>query len=61
MKNKPIILTLCSKCASNFRAIYGGCIKRENLNQLNKDTCDYCQNQRGWDYVLEEKKKDERK
>lgn len=47
-----IELCLCGKCASEFFNTPGHYIKRVDKNQVVKDTCTYCNQRMGFDYLV---------
>lgn len=58
--DEPMELCLCGKCASAFYHLPDHIIRRVDPDQYYKDTCDYCGIRSGFDYLIYEKKKEER-
>lgn len=50
-----LIMSLCSVCADNFRNT-GACIlRRVDPGQMQKEKCTYCDQRRGFDYIVVKK------
>ncbi|MDD4509327.1 MAG: type II toxin-antitoxin system PemK/MazF family toxin [Oscillospiraceae bacterium] len=47
-----LIMCLCHTCADNFRSAGGYALHRVNRDQNEKDTCDFCNVRRGFDYEI---------
>lgn len=52
---RPIVTSLCNRCASVYYDNRNLCIRRANMNQYVYDTCDRCGCRRGYDFVVFEK------
>lgn len=53
-----VIMSLCSVCASNFRNTDAYNLCRLDPGQIKKDVCTYCNQRRGFDYVIVKKGSD---
>lgn len=53
-QSDAMLITLCAGCAQQFFDA-GEKFYRADKNQLIKDTCCYCGQHRGWDYIRGEK------
>ena len=54
---KKLILCLCSTCADNFCGTGAYSLRRIEPQQIEKDTCTYCNQRKGYDYELIPKKR----
>jgi len=52
---QKLTLCLCSTCANNFYGTDAFVLKRVNPNATEKESCTYCGQRRGYDYILERK------
>ena len=50
-----LILCLCGTCANNFYGTGAFVLKRVDLDAVEKDTCTYCGQRRGYDYTVVKK------
>lgn len=51
-RSKPILITLCCSCASQFYYTNRYRMRRADRNQINKEECTYCGCRTGYDYLL---------
>lgn len=49
---KKLILCLCSACADNFYGTGAYSLRRIDPQQVEKDTCTYCNQRKGYDYEI---------
>ncbi len=49
---KKLILCLCRTCADNFYGTGAYSLRRVDPQQIEKDTCTYCNQRKGYDYEL---------
>jgi len=56
-RNNEMILSLCPTCAGFFYDSPDYYIKRTDMNQYAKETCDYCQSRRGFTFSIVNKQK----
>lgn len=54
---KKLILCICSTCADNFCGTGAYSLRRIEPQQIEKDTCTYCNQRKGYDYELIPKKR----
>lgn len=54
---QKMTLCLCSTCANNFYGTGDFVIKRINPNALEKDSCTYCGQRQGYDYIVEKRER----
>ena len=47
-----LVMSLCSVCAENFRNAGAYFLRRVDPAQTEKDTCSYCNQRRGFDFVV---------
>jgi len=47
-----ILLTLCATCAQQFFDSPEHYIRRANYEQVIKDECDFCQQRRGYSFII---------
>lgn len=50
-----LIMSLCSVCADNFRNTGAYFLRRVNPGQIQKEKCTYCDQRRGFDYIVVKK------
>ena len=55
---KKLILCLCGTCADNFYGTGAYYLRRIDPQQIEKDTCTYCNQRKGYDYELIPKKRE---
>ena len=55
--DKPMLLTLCARCAAQFYNSDEHIIRRTNMNQKIKEPCCYCGCRNGWDYSVKRRAK----
>lgn len=60
-RDKPILLCLCPICAKQFYHSPQHFIVRANQNQLEKETCMFCNTKQGYDYLIRKKYNDKNK
>ena len=52
---QKLTLCLCSTCVDNFFGTGAYHLKRVDPNQIEKETCTYCNQRRGYDYIVVKK------
>lgn len=52
IRRKPMLLTLCPACASQFYRMRDHYIKRVDMEQSVKEECCYCCVRRGYDFLV---------
>lgn len=52
IRRKPMLLTLCPACASQFYRMKDHYIKRLDMEQNVKEECCYCCVRRGYDFLV---------
>lgn len=52
-----LIMCLCSTCAENFRSTGAYSLRRVDPQQMEKDTCTYCNQRMGFDFELIHKRR----
>lgn len=52
---EPMVLCLCRRCLNDFRENEDSIIKRVDPNQIEQDTCTFCGQRRGYDYIITDK------
>ena len=57
MQNKPLLLTLCTRCARTYQNMPDRRVKRADRTQRIKERCDLCRTRMGYDYIISEKRK----
>lgn len=50
-----LIMSLCSVCADNFRNTGAYFLRRVDPGQIQKEKCTYCDQRRGFDYIVVKK------
>lgn len=50
-----LTMCLCSICADNFRSTGAYFLRRVDPGQIQKEKCTYCNQRRGFDYIVEKK------
>ncbi|MDO4340735.1 MAG: type II toxin-antitoxin system PemK/MazF family toxin [Eubacteriales bacterium] len=50
-----LVMSLCGVCADNFRNTGAYFLRRVDPNQSVKETCTYCNQRRGFDYIVVKK------
>lgn len=50
-----LIMSLCSVCADNFRNTGAYILRRVDPGQIQKEKCTYCDQRRGFDYIVMKK------
>lgn len=50
-----LIMSLCSVCADNFRNTGAYILRRVDPGQIQKEKCTYCDQRRGFDYIVVKK------
>lgn len=53
--DKPIVMTLCPRCAKPFYESEEHYIKRADVHQRLKDLCMFCSVRQGYDYLIRKK------
>lgn len=53
--SRAVVMSLCSVCAGNFRSTGAYFLCRLDPSQIQKDVCTYCNQRRGFDYVMVKK------
>ncbi len=52
VKNEPMVMTLCSKCAQSFYDSESYFVRRTNHDQVIKESCTMCSVRSGYDYEV---------
>lgn len=52
---KKVTLCLCPTCADNFYGTGAFVLKRVDPSAVEKDTCTYCGQRRGYDYIVDKR------
>lgn len=52
LDNKKLLLCLCHACVGNFYGTGDFIIRRADRQQVQKDTCTYCNQRKGYDYEI---------
>ena len=52
IRENPMLMTLCARCAWQFYESPWHRIRREDPWQIELETCTYCNVRRGYDYII---------